>query len=213
MIATLWAYDLFDRDSPPMADARFPSVREGLCGLWRSVLHEGLVEDGRGSFTEFSLQLDDGARLRVPVQHTVNPELVLLRARQHEPGFLEALADVHLALHERRAAFEFEPFFAIPPPPACLELARVLANALSSEGAPRRTGARWKVGAHVELSCAPPGGWRIEVVNARFAGRPVVFAVQERFEGGAWHRTLLGDGRETQPLRDALIAAGLAQQR
>lgn len=211
MKATLWSYDLFDRDSEPIIDVVFESVGDGLRGLWRSVLHEGIVEDGRRSFTDFSLHLEDGTRLAVPVQHGVNPELLLLRARQHEPGFLDALSQRHLELHDRKLDFAFDLLLSIPPPVAVFELARVLSAALASPGAPVRAGARWRVGAHVEVHCEEPVKWMITVVGATFGDAVVKFSVCHRYATARWHREFIGDDPETQPLRDALIAAGFGE--
>ncbi|MFT3707107.1 MAG: hypothetical protein QM817_05500 [Archangium sp.] len=211
MTVTLWSYDLFDRDSEPLVDAQFVSLIEGLRALWRSVLHEGIVEDGRRSFTDFSLQLEDGKRLTIPVNQSVNVELLQLRARQHEPGFLDALSQRHLELHDRKLDFEFDLLLSIPPPVAVFELSRVLAVALASPGAPVRIGARWRVGAHVEVHCEEPVRWVVTVVGATFSNTAVKFSVTHRYATARWHREYTGDGPETQPLRDALIAAGFSE--
>lgn len=51
----IWHDDTFDRDMPNTLDASGVGIGAGLFMLWQKVLHEGVLEDGRRTFSTFSL--------------------------------------------------------------------------------------------------------------------------------------------------------------
>ena len=99
----LWATDLFDREAAPSCEASGTGVLEGLTELWRRALEESYLDDGRPTFTAFTLKC---GRLRydVPRDPTRNPELGALRRWRLEPDLLEAVARGHLYLADRDGA-------------------------------------------------------------------------------------------------------------
>lgn len=212
MIA-LWSQDTFDREAEPHRDATYASLSEGLAGLWRAVLREGILHDGRASFTRFSLEAD-ARRVQVPVTPFDNPELVALRERVHEPGFLEALVAVHTRVLEQ--PFSFAPFLAIGPPEVLQRFCRVLAEPLglrADSEAYEADEAGWRVGQgpgpHLAIRPAARA-WVIVVHGLSVDGAVVPFAVTVRFDDeGGWKCEHTLDVPQTQPLRDALLAAGL----
>lgn len=96
----LWAIDLFDREATPSREASGTGMLEGLTELWRRALEESYLDDGRPTFTAFTLTC---GRLRydVPRDPTRNPELGALRRWRFEPDLLEEVARAHLYLADR----------------------------------------------------------------------------------------------------------------
>ena len=92
---SLWSSDSFDRDSAPYCDARGEALEEGLAKLWAKTLDEGVLDDGRPTFTWFTLRHDGGA-VTLPRDPLANPALAKLRAWRGEPGLLARLVARHL---------------------------------------------------------------------------------------------------------------------
>lgn len=111
--AVLWSSDLFDRESPPSLESRYASLEEGLAGLWRHVLREGVQDDGRPTFTAFSLEVHGRAGVALPRDPFSNPELAVLRRRFFggEQDLVDRLAALHAARLDEQ--FSFEPYLAL----------------------------------------------------------------------------------------------------
>jgi hypothetical protein len=86
----LWAMDTFDRESDPSVDVRGEGLEAGLAELWRRVLREGVRDDGRATFTSFTLVLTDRdttGRTDLGVQPSDNRALAdARRCLYGEPG-------------------------------------------------------------------------------------------------------------------------------
>lgn len=93
---SLWSSDSFDRDSEPCCDARGEALADGLARLWAKTLEEGVLDDGRPTFTWFSLRHDGGA-VTIPRDPLANPALAKLRAWRATPSLMERLVAAHLA--------------------------------------------------------------------------------------------------------------------
>ncbi|MFZ5439565.1 MAG: hypothetical protein ACOZQL_06135 [Myxococcota bacterium] len=196
MSIELWSIDLFDRDSPPHLDGTFTSELAGLEALWRAVLLEGVQDDGRPSFTDFTLRTTRG-RVSLPRDPLQNPELAVLRARRHEPRFFQRLA----ALHASGEGFSFAPFLAMPVelPSAVQRVIDVLTGAMSSPAALVATRAGWATAALL-VSCTGRE-WTVRAKTVRF---------EVWLDGEALTRRVVSDGSPAaQTLQDALTAVGL----
>lgn len=92
----LWSSDLFDRDSAPSLEGTFNSLPDGLVALWRKTLEQGVQDDGRPTFTEFSLR--GGGRTRfLPRDPFRNLHLGVLRRRALErEGFVDEVVRLQL---------------------------------------------------------------------------------------------------------------------
>ncbi len=82
---TLWYSDLFDREMPAQKQLSGTGFLNGLVALWNYTLSEGIVEDGRGSFSHFTLSCSEviwglHGDFLIPVSSTTtNPVLAKLR--------------------------------------------------------------------------------------------------------------------------------------
>ena len=108
---TLWAYDYFDRDSERSLEAEGTGLRSGLEALWSHVLEEGILDDGRPTFTWFDLEADDTTPSKIENQKSKmsfsiprnplqNPELGRMRGWRTESALIQAIARAHLDCHE-----------------------------------------------------------------------------------------------------------------
>ncbi len=88
----LWSSDYFDRDSAPLCDARGTGRVEGVATLLRATLSEGLLDDGRPTFTWFELRIFGRRALAVPRDPLMNPELKRLRGWMNDAGLIDAIA-------------------------------------------------------------------------------------------------------------------------
>jgi hypothetical protein len=88
----LWSWDYFDRDSAPLCDARGRGRVDGVATLLRATLDEGLLDDGRPTFTWFELRIAGRRNLSLPRDPLMNPELAKLRAWKDDPGLIDAVA-------------------------------------------------------------------------------------------------------------------------
>jgi hypothetical protein len=123
---TRWSLDFldtFDREDPGGSEGEGNDLRVGLALLWRKTLHEGVLPDGRPTFTRFQLSLRDGW-VSVPISPT-EPDATLSKLRawvfppwppgtklpedawkdgchtaphDEDRAFLDALAALHLRL-------------------------------------------------------------------------------------------------------------------
>lgn len=214
MAFELWSSDLFDREAEPRLELKADTLRDGLLALWRKTLEEGVDDQGRPTFTAFTLR---GARLRLslPRDPSKNPQLAELRWRLGENDFLWRVVTLHEPL--AREPFSFEPYLAIPVqlPREVETCVRTLANALGLTR-PLRTTARhaWSTGeptkTHLTVT-SEATRWRVEVRGA--AG--VRFAVQlEDIEWAGWRCEVQADeSTGAQTLGDALLAAGVSFSR
>lgn len=100
---SLWSSDFFDRESAPFCDARGEALEEGLAQLWAKTLDEGVLDDGRPTFTWFTLRHDGGA-VTLPRDPLKNPALAKLRAWRGEPALLARLVALHLAAPDETTA-------------------------------------------------------------------------------------------------------------
>ena len=98
----IWAFDYFDQDSEGTVEAEGAGLLGGLELLWRLVLEEGILDDGRPTFTWFDLETPGvqafgrpGGRVSIPRDPLRNPELAKLRAWREEAGLIPALARAH----------------------------------------------------------------------------------------------------------------------
>lgn len=212
MIA-LWSQDTFDREAEPSRDATFETEEEGFEGLWRAVLEQGVQSDGKATFTSFTLELSDQRRVRIPVTPFENPRLVELRERMREPGFLARLGALHLERVDQ--PFDFAPFLALGPPEVLQHIARALAVPLGLAGGFERVSDGWHLGnsmPHIEVRHTGHRGdvWMVSVNGLERDGTAIPFALTVRFRDDGSHKTEhLLHVPHTEPLRDALVAAGL----
>lgn len=196
----LWSSDLFDRESPPTHEGSFATAREGLAALWRAVLHEGVQDDGRPSFTSFSLRAPAPRSVQLPRDPFQNPELAQLRARRAEVDFTLRLAAAHEVLLDQ--AFSFAPLLALPVvlPAPVARVAQFLAETLGDADVLTTRASGWRCGARVDVSFGAPREWRVSAEGLH------VTLVEER---GAWTHALSTEGPASAlVLRDALLAAG-----
>ena len=220
----LWSSDLFDRESEPALEGEFTELVPGLAALWEHALGEGVQDDGKPTFTDFQLRIEGRTPISIPRDPLDNPELTLLRAFRETPYFIIQLALLHHAQLDRR--FDFEPLLAaLPALPIVVEqVMNVFCRALSITEAPLRERANWtcgpREGVHVRVITfgysgggSDSGGlsaWGITIAGLQFEGKPVFFGVdcEERdYAPPSWK--VYGDASPaTQPLRDALMAAG-----
>lgn len=198
----IWSNDLFDRESAPSLERRFTELDAALRELWRLVLEEGVQDDGRPTFTDFQLRLEGRPAIVIMRDPDLNPELALLRSMRHEPDFYGALAAVHASRPGPR--FDFGPFLDLGPPAAARKIAEVLRGALSIAAPLERDGLTWRAGPANGVHLSISAGWAVRAHGLDFEGAPLRFAVAYA------PRKIEGEGSPaTEPLRDALLAAGL----
>ncbi len=147
MTFELWASDLFDRDSEPSRQKTFSTLRDGLEALWRASLEEGIQDDGRPTFTWFTLT-GPSLRVELPRDPFVNLELAMLRQRwKLVPGFASRLAELHAALLPARPSLEHLLVQTTELPPPVLRAVEVLARHLALQGKLSPTTNGWELGA------------------------------------------------------------------
>ena len=95
MTWTLWSMDYFDREAEPIEEASGNNLDEGLILLWRKTLEEGLLDDGRPTFSWFTLHIPGPRSLALPRDPLDNPALAKLRCWRGTPGFIERLGRWH----------------------------------------------------------------------------------------------------------------------
>lgn len=116
---SLFALDLFDRESEPHLDQRGSGLERGLLALWQKTLEEGVQDGGAPTFTAFRLDLAGGRQEDIPRDPRANPALAALRAQRHDPEVLEGLVREHLErLHGRGAAALLEKVATLDGPEA-----------------------------------------------------------------------------------------------
>lgn len=209
MTFELWASDLFDRESPPSRQKTFSTLREGLEALWRASLDEGIQDDGRPTFTWFTLtgpssHLKHAApsllRVELPRDPFVNLELAMLRQRwKLLPGLAGRLAELHEAVLPAPVSLEQLLVQTTELPGAVLRAADVLARHLGFPGTLATTPAGWALG-EVRLSASwtlPEPEYRLwlDGFTARFTKDEVVLEVNDD---------------RSKVLGDVLAEAGLA---
>jgi len=92
----LWSNDYFDRDAPPFLEMEGEGIVEGFIALWQNTLEEGVQDNGRTTFTGFTLQSQQGQFI-LPRDPLMNSELARLRMWRGHPGLLETLAKASAA--------------------------------------------------------------------------------------------------------------------
>ena len=104
----LRAADLFDRDAPVTRELDTDDPLVALRALWSKTLREGVLEDGRETFTSFTLA--GPASMGLCLTRAKNPELAAIRGVMTQ-DLLTALATEHA----RRLAepFAFGPYLAL----------------------------------------------------------------------------------------------------
>ncbi len=201
----LWSTDLFDGEASPSLQRSAATLRAGLVALWGAVLREGVLDDGRPTFTAFSLRAPGEQPVTLPRDPRSNPELARLRARLGEEDFAARLAEVHEPLV--RQPFSFAPFLAVPVvlPPPVAQVARLLAATLAPLGPVVATGAGWRWGPQVAVtrSDSPDGltAWTVSAEGLRVR-------LVEAARGGWTHSTSSDGSAAALVLRDALVTAG-----
>jgi hypothetical protein len=93
--------DLFDRDIGAICQKRGHGLMAGLEALWDSVFSAALTNDGRRSFSHYSLRLSSGTpkTVSIPLSPThFNETVMKLRAWVHEDhSAIETIALHHAA--------------------------------------------------------------------------------------------------------------------
>lgn len=87
----LWSNDYFDRDADPCLQASGEDFIAACAALWRKTVDEGVMEDGRPTFTWFQLRWDGGS-LNLPRDPFSNPELARVKPWLQTAGVIDALA-------------------------------------------------------------------------------------------------------------------------
>lgn len=203
----VWSSDTFDRDSGPTVEGTFDTFEQGLRALWKKTLSEAVQDDGRPTFTEFSLR--GQPMVFLPRDPFKNPELAVLRARMvANEGFLDDLVKVHASRIASRVTLPQLLVLTAPLPLLVQQVVAFLSKRLELDGV---------------LSVTAEGSWAQEriVVTPRWAppspdaaawsiivsGRSGAFAVV--VESGR-ARVEVTEAADAQVLRDALLEAGLA---
>lgn len=104
MTWTLWSMDYFDREAEPIEEESGNDPCDGLILLWRKTLEEGLLDDGRPTFTWFTWRSPGQRPLSLPRDPLVNPELAKLRRWRRTPGLIERLGRWHGGLPDEAHA-------------------------------------------------------------------------------------------------------------
>ena len=95
-------HDLFDPEAGGR-EAGGAHLEDGLALLWHKEAFEGILDDGRRSFSAFSLHWEDGRADLVVARE--NPALLRIRRwAATRPGLLREVAAAHLRLLDRREA-------------------------------------------------------------------------------------------------------------
>lgn len=203
----LWSSDTFDRESGPSIEGSFETLDEGLYALWKKTLSEAVQDDGRPTFTEFSLRGQPSVFL--PRDPFENRELAVLRARMlADDGFLDELVKVHVARLASRVTLPQLLALTAPPPPLVQQVVTFLATRLEVGAVASVTveGTWAQERIIVTPSWAPPSPaaatWRIVVSGLSGPFAVVVESGRARVE--------VAEAADAQVLRDALLETGLA---
>ncbi len=91
--------DTFDREAPPVVERTGAGVEAGARALWQRSIDEGVTDEGRATFSRFTLVWEGTARLGayVPASTTPDDRLVKLRAWRGDAMY-DAIAQAHAAL-------------------------------------------------------------------------------------------------------------------
>ncbi|MBL8917285.1 MAG: hypothetical protein JNJ54_00365 [Myxococcaceae bacterium] len=202
----LWSRDLFDRESAPFREATFARFADGLTALWRKVLDEVIQDDGRPTFTDFSLE-GEGRVVWIPRDPFENPVLAELRRRARvEADFVERLVTEHQSRFGHGPVALDTLALALTPLPSTLHRAVVVIGRQRGL-APRltlgTTGGWQGPGLTITATWSRAGvaGWRLEL--SALDG-PAVLTLEE---GGV--RLEAPPGGAGEVLRDALLEAGV----
>lgn len=203
----LWSSDTFDRESPPSVEGSFDTLEAGLRALWKKTLSEAVQDDGRPTFTEFTLRGQPSVFL--PRDPFENPELAVLRARMLANGaYLDALVAAHASRIARRVSLKLLLAVTTPLPAQVQQVLVFLSRRLSLAGAPDVTAeGTWAqeriiITPRWQAPSPEPASWSVAVTGLAGAFTVVVEAGRARVE--------LADAADTQVLRDALLESGLA---
>lgn len=200
----LWSNDLFDRESAPSLEGTFSSLPDGLVALWRKTLEQGVQDDGRPTFTEFSLRGEGRTRF-LPRDPFRNVHLALLRRRSLErAGFVDEVVQLHL---EHFAVGDVSLGWLVAAttvvPPEVQPILDVMAQHLGVQAPflPRADGAR-QSGPIALVPLLDAGAWRVEVRDWDGAFAVIVGDGEARVE--------CDEVPACHVLRDALLEAGVA---
>ncbi len=203
----LWSSDTFDRESPPSVEGSFDTLEAGLRALWKKTLTEAVQDDGRPTFTEFTLRGQPSVFL--PRDPFENPELAVLRARMLANGaYLDALVAAHAARVATRVTLKQLLALTTPLPAQVQQVLVFLSRRLAVDGAPETTAEgtwaqeRMVVTPRWQAPSPDPTSWSIAVTGLTGVFSVVVEAGRARVE--------LTEAADTQVLRDALLESGLA---
>lgn len=199
----LWASDLFDRESEPSLEGTFSALRDGLVALWRKTLEQAVQDDGRPTFTEFSLR-GDGRTRSLPRDPFRNVHLGVLRRRSLErEDFVDEVVRLQL---EQFGTADLSLGWLVAAttviPADVQAIVDVLAGRLgvAAAWAPSDDGS-CRAGLLAVLPVLP-SGWRVEVREWEGALAVVVSDGVARVE--------CDDLPACHVLRDALLEAGVA---
>lgn len=203
----LWSSDTFDRESAPSVEGSFDTLEAGLRALWKKTLTEGVQDDGRPTFTEFSLRGQPSVFL--PRDPFENPELAVLRGRMVEnSGFLDELVKAHASRIAHRVTLKQLLALTTPLPAQVQQLLVFLSRRLALAGAPEVTAeGTWAqeriiITPRWQAPSPEPTSWSVAVTGLTGAFTVVVEAGRAHVE--------LADAADAQVLRDALLESGLA---
>lgn len=202
----LWSSDTFDRESAPSVEGSFDTLEAGLRALWKKTLTEGVQDDGRPTFTEFTLRGQPSVFL--PRDPFENPELAVLRARMVEnSGFLDELVKAHASRIAHRVTLKQLLALTTPLPAHVQQVLRFLSERLAVAGTPAVTADGTWAQARIVVTprWAPPSGepaaWSLSVSELSGAFTVVVESGRTRVDAEA---------ADALVLRDALLDSGLA---
>lgn len=88
----IWSNDYFDYDASPLLECEGTGVVAGCRELWLKTLEEGILDDGRPTFTGFVLCLAEHDKVMLPRDPLMNLELARLRQWRHHPDVIDLLA-------------------------------------------------------------------------------------------------------------------------
>lgn len=195
----LWATDLFDREAAPSQAGTFATLELGLEALWRATLDEGIQDDGRPTFTWFTLR-GPPTSLSLPRDPFSNLHLAMLRQRwKQTPSFAATLARLHATLLEGTLSLEQLVLSTTELPELLQQATRVLAGHLRLSGAlTLKPSGRWELATlHVSAT------WKAPEPEYRLEGHGlVVRCVGERL-------TVEASDDSARVLADVLFEAGV----
>ena len=88
----IWSNDYFDYEASPLLECEGAGLVAGCRELWLKTLEEGILDDGRPTFTGFMLCLAEHGRLMLPRDPLMNHELARLRQWRQHPDVIELLS-------------------------------------------------------------------------------------------------------------------------